>query len=98
MEVTADPSWTAIEPDPGTLTFSKPDGVKVISIHAVSTLVGAPQEGVPEDVAAFLQQERTDIIVTNVTPATQSGRPAQRFRITMRRGGVPERLVDRRGR
>lgn len=64
----------------------------MISVHAVSTLTGTPQEEVPEDVAAFLEQQRTDIVVSNAAATTQSGRPAQRFRITMSLGSSPSDL------
>ena len=92
VTVTPDPTWTPVAPDEGTLSFRGPDGVSTISVHALSSLAATPQDEVPEDVAAFLQQERPDIVVSDVTSVTQSGLPAQRFRITMAEGQSPRDL------
>lgn len=90
--VTPDPTWTSVALDEGTLSFRGPDGVSTISVHALSSLAATPAGEVPEDVAAFLHQERPDIVVSDVTSVTQSGLPAQRFRITMAEGQSPRDL------
>jgi hypothetical protein len=92
VTVTPDPTWTPVAPDEGTLSFRGPNGVSTISVHALSSLAATPADEVPEDVAAFLQQERPDIVVDNVTSVTLSGLPAQRFRITMSPGRSPSDL------
>lgn len=92
VAVTPDPTWTPSEPGPGTLSFRDADGINAISVHAVSSLASTPQDQVPEDVVAFLQEKRTDIVVTDVASVTQSGLPAQRFRITMSPGRSPSDL------
>ena len=92
VTVTPDPSWTPVEPGQGTLSFGVPEGIRAISVHAVSSLASTPQDQVPQDVAAFLQDQRTDIVVSDVRSVTQSGLPAQRFRITMTPGRSPSDL------
>ena len=92
LEITPDDSWIRTEPAPGTLTFTGQRNIKVISIHAVEELAGTAQEEVPEDVAAFLQEQRPDIVISDPVSITQSGLPAQRFRITMAEGQAPADL------
>ena len=74
------------------MTFIGPRNIKVISIHAVEELAGTAQEEVPEDVAGFLQEQRPDIVVGDPVSITQSGLPAQRFRVTMAEGQAPSDL------
>jgi hypothetical protein len=92
VSVSPDPSWTGVEPAAGTLSYRGAGDGKVISVHAVRDLAGTPQEEVPEDVAAFLTAQRSDIVVTDPRSVTHSGRPAQRFRVTMAEGRSPTDL------
>lgn len=92
VEVTPDPGWKRVEIERGTLTYAAAGGIKVISVHAVEQLAGVPAGDLPQDVAGFLQEQRPDVVVSDVTPVTQSGRDAQRFTVTMSDGSSPTDL------
>ena len=92
VEISPEADWVAGESDAGAISFSLPDGVGGIAVHAVRTLAGTPQENVPEDVAGFLRERRDELVVTDPRAVILSGLPAQRFRIAMREGRMPSDL------
>ena len=92
VEVFPEAGWVPGESDDGAISFSLPEGAGGIAVHAVKTLAGIPQADVPEDVAAFLQERRDELVVTDPRAVTHSGLPAQRFRLAMREGRTPSDL------
>lgn len=92
VEVSPDASWMPGEAGPGTLAFTTSDGVKVISVHALDSLANTPEADVPADVAAFLREQRGSLSVSDERSVTQSGLPAQRFRLAMKDGRAPTDL------
>lgn len=92
VEISPEADWVPGESDAGAISFSEPDGASAIAVHALEALADTPQEDVPEDVAGFLQERRTELLVTNARAVTQSGLPAQRFRLAMREGRAPSDL------
>jgi hypothetical protein len=94
VEVTPDPSWVAGATEAGVLSYSTADGVKVISVHPLDTLANTPEADVPADVAAFLRDKRGALSISDERAVTQSGRPAQRFRLAMKEGRAPTDLWD----
>ena len=92
VEVAPDPSWVAGATEAGTLSYSTSDGVKVISVHPLDSLANTPEADVPTDVAAFLRDQRGALSISDERAVTQSGLPAQRFRLTMREGRAPTDL------
>lgn len=92
VEVTPEPGWSRAAIEKGTLTYTAAGGITVISVHAVEELAGVPAADLPEDVAAFLQEQRPDIVLSDVTAMTLSGRDAHRFTVTMSEGSTPTDL------
>ncbi|WP_377641314.1 hypothetical protein [Oryzobacter terrae] len=84
VELTPDGTWVAAGSAPGSASFHNGQGIKIITVQAISELATVAQQDVPENVAEFLQTTRKDVRVTNQREVTQSGVPAQRFRLEMR--------------
>jgi hypothetical protein len=94
LEVTPDPSWVAGATEAGALSYSTSDGVKVISVHPLDSLADTPEADVPADVAAFLRDKRAALSISDERAVTQSGLPAQRFRLAIREGRAATDLWD----
>lgn len=86
VEVTPDPSWVAGATEAGTLSYTTADGVKVIAVHPLDSLADIPEGDVPADVAAFLRDKRGALSISDERAVTQSGLPAQRFRLAVKEG------------
>ena len=84
VELTPDGVWVAGGSEPGSLSFHNGQGIKIITVQAISEVANVAQQDVPKDVAEFLRGKRKDALVTNQREVTQSGLPAQRFRLQMR--------------